>query len=111
MYPRDKKKSQLFFLSIIQAADVIETVRVNDPVEVCAKRLKFECKEFDFGLNNSFRYANGLKLATETLGSTDSLQCWDKFFDVMFLADRSSEPIRRKCDVIFQIVYNLINNG
>ena len=42
MYPNDKKKSQLFFLSTIQVADVIETARVNDPVEVCAKRLKFE---------------------------------------------------------------------
>ena len=28
----------------------------------------------------------------------------------MFPARRSSEQIRRKCDVIFQIVYNLINN-
>ena len=111
MYPRDKKKSQLFFLSTIEAADIIETVRVNDPVEICAKRLKFECKEFDFGLNNSFRYANDFKLVTETLGSTDSLQCWDKFFDATFPARRSSEPIRRKCDIIFQIVYNLIHNG
>ena len=111
MYPQDKRKSQMFFLATIQTEDVIETIRVNDPVQVCAKQLKSECKSFDFGLDQSFRYASDLQLGMEKLRLYDSLQCWNKFFDALFPARSSSESIRRKCDVIFQVIFNIINAG
>ena len=63
MYPKDKRKSQMFYLSSVQTADVIETIRVNDPVEVCVKKLKSECKSYDFQLNESFRNSSDLKIA------------------------------------------------
>ena len=109
MYPRDTRKSQMFYLSMIQTEDVIETIRVNDLVEVCAKKLKSECKSFDFDLDQSFRYASDLQLAMEKLHSKDSLQSWNKFFDSLFPAGSSSELISRKYDVIFQIIFNIIN--
>ena len=111
MYPRDKRKSEMFYLSTIQTEDVIKTISVNDPVEVCSKQLKSECKSFDFALDQSFRYASDLQLGTEKLQSNDSLQSWNKFFDALFPARSSSESIRRKCDVIFQIIFNIINGG
>ena len=43
MYPQDKRKSQLFYLSTVQTKDVIETLRLNDPIEVCVKKLRSEC--------------------------------------------------------------------
>ena len=97
MYPRDKRKSRMFYLSTIQTEDVIETISVNDPVEVCAKQLKSECKSFDFALDQSFRYASDLQLGTGKLQSNDSLQSWNKSFDALFTARSSSESIRSKC--------------
>lgn len=111
MYPKDKRKSQLFYLSTTKTEDVIETLRVIDPVEVCAKQLKSECKGFDFELDSSFRYARDLELGLDKLHSTNSLQCWNRFFDTLFPSRNSSESIRRKCDVTFQNIYNMINNG
>ena len=111
MYHQDKRKSQMFYLSTVQTKDVIETLRLNDPIEVCAKKLRSECKSYDFGLNQNFQYASDLQLGMEKLQSYDSLQCWNKFCNALFPAHSSSESIRRKCDVIFQIVVNIINDG
>ena len=111
IYPRDKQKSQMFYLSLIQTEDVIKTLRVNDPVEVCAKQLKSECKSFDFALDQSFQYASDLQLGMEKLQSNNSLQSWNKFFDALFPASSLSESIPRKCDVIIQIIFNIINIG
>ena len=83
-YSRDKKKSQLFYLSAIKTENVIEIIRTNDPIEVCAKQLKSECQEFDFGLDHSFRYAIDFECGTEKLKLGASLQCWNSFFDYMF---------------------------
>ena len=101
----------MFYLSLIQTEDVIKTIHVNDPVEVCAKQLKSECKSFDFALDQSFQYASDLQLGMEKLQSNNSLQSWNKFFDALFPASSSSESIPRKCDVIIQIIFNIINIG
>ena len=63
-YSRDKKKSQLFYLSANKTENVIET---NDPIEKCAKQLKSQCQEFDFGLDHSFWYASDLECGIEKL--------------------------------------------
>ena len=73
MYPRDKRKSQMFYLSRVQIEDVIETIRAKDPTEMCAKKLMSECHEFYFSLDKSFRYASDLQYGMEKLESTDSL--------------------------------------
>ena len=109
-YPRGKKKSQMFYLSRVQIEDVIETIRVKDPIEMCAKKLRSECQEFYFGFDKSFRCASDLEYGMEKLESTDSLQHWNSFFDIMFPTRRSSVAIKRKCEVVFQIAYDLIHN-
>ena len=109
-YSREKKKSQLFCLSAIKTENVVEIIRTNDPIEVCAKQLKSECQEFDFGLDHSFRYASDLECRIEKLKSSASLQCWNNFFDCVFPSRSSSVSTKRKY-VIFQIIFNLIHNG
>ena len=84
MYPKDKRKSQMFYLSSVQTADVMETIRVNDPVEVCVEKLKSECKSYDFQLNESFHKASDLKIAMERLHSYENLETWNKFFNYFF---------------------------
>ena len=110
-YPRDKKKSQMFYPCRVQIEDAIETIRAKDSVEMCAKKLRSECQEFYFGLDQSFRYASDLQYGMEKLESTDNLQHWNSFFDIMFPTRHSSVAIKRKCEVVFQVVYNLIRNG
>ena len=53
-YLRDKKKSQLLYLSANKTENVIETIGTNDPIEKWAKHLKSQCQEFDFGLDHGF---------------------------------------------------------
>ena len=64
----------------------------------------------DFGLDHSFRYASDLECRIEKLKSGASLQCWNSFFDCMFPSWSSSVSIKRKCDVIFRIIFILIHN-
>ena len=97
-YPRGKKKSQIFYLSRGKIEDVIETIRAENPIEMCAKKLRSEWQEFCFGLDKSFRYASDLQYGMEKLECTDSLQHWNSFFDIMFLTRRSSVAIKRKCE-------------
>ena len=82
-YPRGKKKSQMFYLSRVQIEDVIETIRAKDTMEMCAEKLRSECQEFYFGFDKSFRYASDLEYEMEKLESTDSLQHWNSFFDIV----------------------------
>ena len=96
---------------LLPKQNAIETIRTNDPIGVCAKQLMSECQEFDFGLDHSFRYASDLECGIEKLKSGASLHCWNSFFDCMFPSESSSVSITRKCDVIFQIIFNLIHNG
>ena len=72
-YPRDKKKSQMFYLARVQIEDVIETICAKDWIEMCPKKLRSEWQKFYFGLDKSFRYASNLQYGIEKLESTDSL--------------------------------------
>ena len=90
----------------------METMCINDPVEVCVKKLKSECKTFDFGLNDSFRYVSDLEICMDKLHSAyKDMKSWNKFFDQFFPTRPTSEPITRKCDMIFQAVYNMVHGG
>ena len=109
-YPKDRKKSQMFYFSSLQSGAVIETIRSNEPIEVCARKLSAECAEFDFGLNNSYRYARDLELSLQYY-YRNRLSTWEMFFDTMFPNRQSSEQIKRKCDTIFQIAFNMIHSG
>ena len=46
-HPSDRTKSQMFFSTKFCPADVFETLRVSDPVKICAAKLRKECEGFD----------------------------------------------------------------
>ena len=54
IYPQDKRKSQMFYLSSVQTKDVIETLGLNDPIEVCVKKLRSECNRMILVLIKAF---------------------------------------------------------
>ena len=94
-YPRDKKKSQMN-LSRIQIEDVIGIICAKDPIEMCAKKVRSECQEFEVGPDKGFRYASDLQYTMEKLESTDSLQHWNSFLDIMFPTHYSTVAIKKK---------------
>ena len=101
-YPRDIKKSQMFYLSRLQIEDVIETICAKEPIEMCAKKLRSECQEFYFSLDKSFRYARDLQYGMEKLGYTDSLQHWNSFSDIMFSTRHSSVAVKKNARLFFK---------
>ena len=52
-YPRDVTKSQIFFSATVRPTDVVETLRSNNPVKLCAEKLRKECEQFKISLENT----------------------------------------------------------
>lgn len=53
MFPKDRSKSQMFFTSSVSTKDLVEKLRFNDPVTVCAKLLREEEENYNFHLGDS----------------------------------------------------------
>ena len=49
-YPKDKRKSQVFFSRHVQTTELVETIRSQDVIKDCARILKNECIEYEFHL-------------------------------------------------------------
>ena len=109
-YPKEKNKSQMFFSTKICPATLIETLRVSDPVKICAAKLRKECEDFDFLLENSYSDANDLQYSLNQY-KENRPESWELFLNTLFPYRKKSIHIQRKCDNIFQIVFNLIHNG
>ena len=60
-YPRDKSKPQMFYSTNICATDLVETICRTDSVKICAEKMRKECEEFDFLLDNSYCDAEDLE--------------------------------------------------
>ena len=53
-YPKNRKKSQVFFSTKVKSVDIAQKLRLNDSIKSCAGKLREECRNYDFGLNNSY---------------------------------------------------------
>ena len=108
-FSRDKTKSQMFYSSRIKSVEIVETLRSSNPIIACAEILHTECKEFDFGLDNSYCDAKDVKIAINSYKSCRPNN-WELFFDTLIRSRKTSDQIKRKTDTIFQIFYNLVSN-
>ena len=109
-YPKDKSKPQMFFSSTICRADIVETLRFKNPITECAQNLRKECENYSFNLDDS--NCNPRDVANSlNQYSHDKPPMWEMFFNNLFPQRSRSENIIRKCDTIFQIVFNLVHNG
>lgn len=109
-YPRDKKKSIMFFSNVVKTSDVVSTIQFTDSIKLCAQTLKLECQTYSFGDSTS-KSAEVLDESFQKYKQDDELNSWKIFFKEMFPFIEKSDHIKRKCDSIFQIFYNLINNS
>ena len=76
----------------------------------CAEELRSECQFYDFGLKGSFHSADDLSISYNNY-TKHRPTAWNSFFDSLFSNRTKSEHIMRKCDTIFQIVFNIVHNG
>ena len=109
-YPKDRKKSQMFFSANIRSTDIAETLRHTNPLKACAEDLRSECHSYDLGLKGSFHSAENLSISYSNYRKHRPT-AWSYFFDSLFPNRTKSEHIMRKCDTIFQIVFNTVHNG
>ena len=109
-YPRDKQKSQMFFSSNVSSNDLVETLRSTDVIKACADKLKKECEEFNFGLSNTCCDGSDIDVSLKEYDENRP-ESWTSFFDALFSNRKRSEHIKRKCDNIFQIIFNMIPSG
>ena len=109
-YPRDKSKLQMFYSTNICPADLVETLRQTNPIKICAEKLRKECEEFDFLLDNSCCDAEDLECSLKNY-KEHRPKSWELFFSTLFIYGKESVHIQRKCDNIFQMIFNMVHNG
>lgn len=98
-------------MNSISKSEIVATVHDSDPIKICARKLREECKEYDFkDLKESYKNAEDIEISLNSY-KEDSLESWDKFFDAMFPYRKQSPNIQRKCDVIFQLIYNTVHDS
>ena len=98
-YPRDNNKSQMFFLAELRSTDIVESLRsseMKDPIQVCAKKLKEECLNFDFNLDDTYCDIDDINKSS-SFYQESRLDAWETFFNSLFTTRDNSENIQR-CD-------------
>ena len=74
-YPKDKRKSQMFFSSDVSTTDVVETLKSRDSVRNCVEILQKECDEFDFKLDDSYASSHDFYLSFQFYDQDRSSSC------------------------------------
>jgi len=100
----------MFFSNSIKTSEVVSTLHSQDSIKICAQTLKRECQNYSFKIESSNKSADDLAISLDSF-KKEKLCAWNKFFKEMFPFREQSKQIQRKCDTIFQIVYNLVHNS
>ena len=90
-------------------ADIVETLPNKNPMVECAQKLRGECENYSFNLDdtncNARDFANSLSQY-----KVDKPPMWEMLFNSLFPQRSRSESMIRKCDTILQIVFNLAHS-
>ena len=100
----------MFYSTSIPSNDIVENLRNEDPVEICAQNLRTECKNYDSLQDSSYRDSNDIKLSIKKF-EENRPETWKQFFDAFFPGRKNSEKTKMGCDMIFQIMFNMVHNG
>lgn len=99
----------MFFSNSVKTQEVVSSINSQDFIKICTQTLDCECQD-SFTIENSTKSADDLAESLE-IYKNEELCAWNEFFKEMFRFIKQSDKIRRQCDTIFQIFYNLINNS
>ena len=106
-YPKDRKKSQMFFSTALRQVDVVESLRnktSTSDIISCAKTLESDIKLFKFQLDESNCDAND----QSDMKVPDT---WHIFMKHLCGQRSMSDEFDRKSYVIFQQIYHFVHNG
>ena len=79
----------MFYSTSIPSNDIVENLRNEDPVEICAQNLRTECENYDFLLDSSYRDSNDIKLSIKKF-EENRPETWKQFFDAFFPGHKNS---------------------
>ena len=99
----------MFFSSSIRQADIVETLRIKNSIAECAQKLRDECENYSFNLDDSNCNARDIANCLNQY-KLEKPPMWEMFFNNLFPQRIRYENLIRTCDTIFQIVFNLVHN-
>ena len=99
----------MFFSSSLRQADIVETLRDKDPIVLCTQKLRDECENFSFNLDDTNCKARDVANSLSQC-KVDKPPMWEMFFHSLFSQRSRSENMIRKSETIFQIVFNLVHS-
>jgi hypothetical protein len=90
------------------ATSIPEMLASSDYLGKTADLLKNECQNHDFGLDGKLCDESDLYNA-EKQYSESRPPNWVKFFEKLVPNYRESEQVQKKCDMVYEIIYNIIH--
>ena len=79
-------------------------------MKICAEKLQSKSKAYDFNLNATLITANDLQLSLDKYRENGPASL-KVSFQALCPSWKTSETVRKKVDVIFQIFHNLLNDS
>ena len=87
-YPKDAKKSQMFFSTRVKSEDIAETLRRNDFIQKCGEYFREKCQNLDLGLTGSYCSADDTEISFNKL-TQNRPKVWEKILTHYFRIARS----------------------
>ena len=91
----------MFFSTKICPATLIETLRVSDLVKICAAKLRKECEDLDFLLENSYSDANDLQYSLNQY-KENRPESWELFLNTLFHTGRNQFTFNESVTIFFK---------
>jgi hypothetical protein len=112
IYPKKKNLSQIVCSSVALnlLSSTIKNLESQETIKNCAQILRNECLTYEFNLQDKFCDETDLTTSMENYVADRPLQ-WSLFFASLLPSYKISENIQRKCDMIFQCFYNVVNDS
>jgi hypothetical protein len=101
------RKNESKIVSSASASSVTEPFSENKLSEA-AFVLRRECEDYDYGLDGKFCDEDDLTNAERKYSEARPMN-WSYFFEQLIPAYKHSDFVKRKCDMAFEIIYNIIH--
>ena len=83
---------------------------LNDNMKSCAEKLREECQNYGFELNNSYCSSEDLSISLSQL-TENHLMAWTTSLNAIFPYRWNSGHLKCETNVLFQIFFTAIHNG
>ena len=113
-YPKDAKKSQMFFSTRVKSEDIAETLRRNDFIQKCGEYLREQYQNLDFEINGK-KIDTGLPQCTINTAGVNRTPMLSTIKNNVFLQgamdnfghdENTPSGIGGSCDTILMVFQN-----